>query len=146
MSATNFQDDINWHLIKASIVAKHRLSECAEEHNLSIMQALTLCLLEPDRAVPMSMISDLLLCDRSNVTGVVERLSVGNYIQRRESVADRRVKTIKLTESGVALRDKLLPMVSDEDAPNLKSLTQDEIRVLKEILAKTITSEKVSVA
>ena len=138
MSIADFQDNTNWLLIKASIRAKQRLARSAEEYNLSIMQALTLCLLRPGESVPMSEISDLLACDRSNVTGIIERLSVGTYIERRESNLDRRVKTIKLTDSGILLRNKLLPKVNEKDAPNLQNLSQDEIRLLKRLLLKTI--------
>jgi DNA-binding MarR family transcriptional regulator len=137
MSTTSFQNDTNWLLIKASITAKQRLARCAEDNNLSIMQALTLCLLEPGEAVPMSEISDQLACDRSNVTGIVERLSVGSYIERREGSADRRVKTIELTDAGIKLRNILLPMVTDKDASNLQKLSQDEIKALKTLLLKT---------
>jgi DNA-binding MarR family transcriptional regulator len=144
MSNTRFINDTNWLLIKSSIVAKHRLMKSAEEENLSIMQALTLCLLEPGEAVPMSMISDLLVCDRSNVTGIVERLSIGALIDRRESDADRRVKTIQLTENGIKLRSKLLPKVSDEDSPNLQNLTPEEIKALKKILTKTLSKNSQS--
>jgi DNA-binding MarR family transcriptional regulator len=138
MSTTNFQDDANWFIIRASIAAKQRLSKCSEEYNLSIMQALTICLMQPDKSIPMSELSTLLACDRSNVTGIVERLSIGKYIQRRESSADRRVKTIKLTEDGANLRSKLLSKVSEEDAPNLKGLSHEEIEDLKQLLNKAI--------
>ena len=138
MATTNLQDNLNWLLIRSSIAAKQRLMKASEAHNLTPMQALTLCSLEPGDAVPMSQISDLLACDPSSVTGIVERLSVGSYIERRESQTDRRVKTIKLTEAGIKLRDKLLPKIAEKDAPNLADLTQDEIKTLKKLLVKTL--------
>jgi DNA-binding MarR family transcriptional regulator len=140
MATTNLQDNLNWLLIRSSIAAKQRLMKASETHGLTPMQALTLCSLEPGDAVPMSQISDLLACDPSSVTGIVERLSVGEYIERRESKADRRVKTIELTNTGVELRGKLLPKIAEKDAPNLADLTQDEIKTLKKLLVKTLPS------
>src|ERR1700750_1495747 len=104
MASTNLQDSTSWLLIRASMVVKQRLIKLAEKYDLSLMQAFTLCLLEPGQTVHMSSISDLLTCDLSNVTGIVERLAVGGYIDRRESSTDRRVKTVNLTEAGTALR------------------------------------------
>jgi DNA-binding MarR family transcriptional regulator len=138
MATTNLQDNLNWLLIRASIAAKQRLMKASEAYNLTPMQALTLCALEPGEAVPMSQISELLACDPSSVTGIVERLSVGSYIERREASTDRRVKTIKLTEAGLELRDKLLPKIAEKDAPNLQRLTPEEIKELKELLLKTL--------
>jgi DNA-binding MarR family transcriptional regulator len=138
MATTNLQDNLNWLLIRASIAAKQRLMKASEAYNLTPMQALTLCSLEPGEAIPMSQISDLLACDPSSVTGIIERLSVGFYIERREGSTDRRVKTIKLTAAGITLRDKLLPKIAEKGAPNLEHLSPDEIKALKKLLVKTL--------
>jgi DNA-binding MarR family transcriptional regulator len=138
MAITNLQDNLNWLLIRASMIAKQRLMKLSEAYDLSVMQALTLCLLEPGDTVPMSTVSDLLTCDPSNVTGIVERLSVGAYIERRESSSDRRVKTIRLTEAGMALRNKLLLGIIEHDTSTLTTLTQAEIKTLKKLLLKTL--------
>jgi DNA-binding MarR family transcriptional regulator len=138
MPITNLQDNLNWLLIRASLVAKQRLIKLSEEYNLTVMQALTICMLGPEDSVPMSTISDLLVCDPSNVTGIIERLSHGSYIERRESSADRRVKTVQLTRSGIELRNKLLPGIVENDTSNLSLLSSDEIDVLKALLVKTL--------
>lgn len=138
MSTVNLQDNLNWLLIRSSIVAKQRLIKLADAHDLTMMQALTLCSLAPDTAVPMATIADFLTCDPSNVTGIVERLQQSTYIERRESSVDRRVKTIQLTASGITLREKLLDGLSEHDAPNLEQLTDAEIAILKQLIRKTI--------
>lgn len=126
------------------MLTKQRLMKLAEEYDLTLMQAMTLCLIEPGIPVPMSIISELLTCDPSNVTGIVERLSVGSYIERRESPADRRVKTITLTTPGEALRDKLLPRITGYDTPNLHDLSQNEINTLKNLLLKLVPATSVT--
>jgi DNA-binding MarR family transcriptional regulator len=138
MSIDNLQDNLNWLIIRSSMIAKQRLMKLSDEYDLSPMQSITLCSLEPGTSVPMSAISDLLTCDPSNVTGIVERLHNGDYIERRESSEDRRVKTIRLTEAGLKLRKKLLDGISEKDAPNLADLTTAEASMLKELLQKTI--------
>jgi DNA-binding MarR family transcriptional regulator len=138
MSTVNLQDNLNWILIRSSIVAKQRLIKLADKYDLTMMQALTLCSLEPETAVPMAVIAEFLTCDPSNVTGIVERLQQGAYIERRESSVDRRVKTIQLTPSGIDLREKLMDGLSEHDAPNLEQLTSAEIAILKQLISKTI--------
>ena len=140
MSTINLQDNLNWILIRSSMSVKQRLMKISEEYSLTLMQALTLCLIEPDQAMPMSGISELLSCDASNVTGIVERLSVGSYIVRRESPADRRVKTIQLTDAGLALRNKLLPRITETSSPGLAALSPEETASLKRLLLKTLSN------
>jgi DNA-binding MarR family transcriptional regulator len=144
MSSTNLQDNLNWLIIRSSMVAKQRLMKLSDEHDLSPMQALTLCSLEPEQAVPMSVIADFFTCDPSNVTGIVERLQQGALIERRESSIDRRVKTIQLTETGIQLRQTLLEGISEEGAANLEQLTSAEVAMLKQLLSKTIPAPDLS--
>jgi DNA-binding MarR family transcriptional regulator len=138
MDTIKLQDNLNWLLIRASIVAKQRLMKLSEQYDLTPMQTLTLCMLDPNDGVPMSTISDLLACDPSNITGIVERLSNCSYIERRESSTDRRVKTISLTPEGEKLRNKLLPSISENGSSNIVKLTSEEIKTLKELLIKTL--------
>jgi DNA-binding MarR family transcriptional regulator len=138
MLTNDLQHNINWLLLRASLVAKQRLIKISEDYDLSPMQALTICLLEPGDTVPMSAISELLVCDASNVTGIVERLSNGSYIERKELSTDRRVKTISLTSAGIELRNKLVPSIIENNAANLASLSEQEIETLKDLLIKVL--------
>jgi DNA-binding MarR family transcriptional regulator len=92
----------------------------------------------------MAVIAEFLTCDPSNVTGIVERLQQGAFIERRESSVDRRVKTIQLTPSGIDLREKLMDGLSEHDAPNLEQLTSAEIAILKQLISKTIVPASTS--
>jgi DNA-binding MarR family transcriptional regulator len=137
MAESKLQDTISWLLLQSSMSAKHRLMKSSDAYDLSLMQAFTLCLLTPGESVAMSSISGLLSCDPSNVTGIVERLSVGAYIERRECATDRRVKTITLTDAGLALRAEFLEQINEIDASNLAQLTETEVATLKALLLKT---------
>jgi DNA-binding MarR family transcriptional regulator len=143
MTALNLQDNLNWLLIRSSMITKQRLMKLAEEHDLTLMQALTLGLLEPGEPLPMSSISELLAIDPSSVSGIVDRLFTGSYIERREGTIDRRVKTITLTPAGLALRNKLMPRIT-ERCSNFDSFSETEIETLKSLLAKSLPSTTAS--
>ncbi|MGY0466486.1 MarR family winged helix-turn-helix transcriptional regulator [Kitasatospora sp. cg17-2] len=70
----------------------------AAEHGLTLMQGKTLSLLVRPR--PMRALADLLACDASNVTGIVDRLAAQHLVRRETDPADRRIKNIVLTEQG----------------------------------------------
>lgn len=141
MSITALQDNVNWLLLRASMASKQQLMKLAEEYDITIMQALTLCILEPAKPIAMSVISETFACDPSNVTGIVERLLNGGYIERRESKIDRRVKTISLTKSGNKLRVTLLTKVSNNDSSGVGVLTEQETATLKALLRKVVPDD-----
>jgi DNA-binding MarR family transcriptional regulator len=78
----------------------------AAELNLSITDAKALQNLEPGQAMPMRALAARLHSNPSNVTVVVARLEARNLLERQVG-DDRRVKGVRLTPAGEALKHKL---------------------------------------
>lgn len=127
-------------MLRASVKGKHAMSEVAEKHDITLMQALALCLLEPDKSLPMNSLSSFLLCDPSNITGIVDRLVASSFIERKESEKDRRVKTITLTGAGLAFRSTLLCIATETRLPGLETMSTDEIKKLMSLLEKAMNT------
>ncbi|MFF8258844.1 MarR family winged helix-turn-helix transcriptional regulator [Streptomyces virginiae] len=70
----------------------------AAQHGLTPTQARVLAQL--DGPVPMRGLAVLLVCDASNVTGIVDRLEARELVRREPDPADRRVKNVVATEAG----------------------------------------------
>jgi len=147
MISKQLQDQLSLLMIRSSMKGKYAIVEIAERHNITMMQALTLCLLEPTQSVPMKTLSTFMSCDPSNITGIVEQLVTERLVDRKESILDRRVKTVTLTDAGLALRDKFLEITTSTRLPNLESLSEEETEQLINILEKaTATSATRGVA
>ena len=147
MISKQLQDRLSLLIIRSSMKGKYAIVQIAEGHKITLMQALTLCLLEPNQSVPMKSLSTFMSCDPSNVTGIVEQLVSEGFVERKEAVHDRRVKTVTLTNKGLALRDKFLEITTSTRLPNLAALSTTETEQLIGILEKaTATSATQSVA
>lgn len=70
----------------------------AAHHGLTSTQAKVLAQL--DAALPMRALATLLVCDASNVTGIVDRLEARELVRREPDLTDRRVKNVVATDSG----------------------------------------------
>jgi len=79
---------------------------CAE-FDLTPMQGHAVRVLEPDRPLAMSTLAEALVCDASNVTGIVDKLESRGLIARQSAEGDRRIKMLVVTEKGRLLRDQL---------------------------------------
>jgi DNA-binding MarR family transcriptional regulator len=77
----------------------------AAELDLPPAQALALVNLRGP--APMRDLAELLACDASNVTGIVDGLERRGLVTRQTDPADRRVKHLVLTEEGTRRRDLL---------------------------------------
>lgn len=107
-------------------------------HELTFTQALALHFL--DEPVRMGRLAELLHCERSNVTLIIDRLTDRGVVERQSDPTDRRVRQLVLTDEGRALRERLrehlfrrVPAVVDLDERErvtflqlLRKLTPDE--------------------
>ncbi|MGW2628993.1 MarR family winged helix-turn-helix transcriptional regulator [Streptomyces chattanoogensis] len=85
-------------LAQAAALYYRNFAAVAAERDLTLMQGKMLGLLR--RPMPMRSLADLLACDASNVTGIVDRLAGRGLVRREVDPSDRRVKRVILTEEG----------------------------------------------
>jgi DNA-binding MarR family transcriptional regulator len=136
MTSKQLQDQLSLLIIRSSMKGKYAIMDIAEKSNITVMQAFTLCLLDPSKSVPMKTLSTFMACDPSNVTGIVEQLVVEGLVVRKEADYDRRVKTLTLTDAGLKLRDKFLEATTSTRLPHLNDLSSGEVEQLMAILEK----------
>lgn len=127
-------DNLYWLLLRVAFQAKHGVIKLAETYNLTVVQLHSLAILDPGVGVPMNRLSSMLLCDASNVTGIVDRLLNAGYIVREENPDDRRVKMIALTPEGEALRTRFFDELNDFQLPSFKQLSPTQRDNLKDAL------------
>src|SRR6187397_2650713 len=70
------------------------LPPLAAELQLSPVQCHVLRLMEPGQPITMGRLAEVLGCDASNVTGLVDRLETRGLLRRSPSSKDRRVKVL----------------------------------------------------
>ncbi len=128
-----------WHLlVRFSFTQRASLPAFAAELELSPAQCHLLNLIEPGRPVQMGELADALACDRSNVTGLVDRLESRGLLQRRPSAEDRRVKVLSLTPLGARIRAALLERMTAAQPSSLGRLSQEERRALAGLLRRLL--------
>jgi DNA-binding MarR family transcriptional regulator len=113
------------------------------ELDLTPAQGHALRVIDPDRPVPMSTLAESLLCDASNVTGIVDKLESRGLIARQNADHDRRVKQIAVTERGRRLRDKLVAAVMTPP-PAVSALPAEVKARLTDLLRKLLAERGLS--
>ena len=88
-----------------------------------------------DGPLPMRGLAALLVCDASNVTGIVDRLEARGLVRREADTADRRVKNVVATDEG---RDTIRRVREEMQATHgaLDTLTEDESATLYSLLER----------
>src|SRR3954452_3694633 len=99
-----------------------RMMAAGQELDLSPPQSIVLRLL--DEPTPIGELAQLMHCDNSNLTGIVDRLSERGLVERTQAGGDRRVRLIALTAEGRRIREDLNRRMA-EPPPALAELSED---------------------
>ncbi|MEV1330665.1 MarR family winged helix-turn-helix transcriptional regulator [Micromonospora costi] len=113
---------------------RHRQDVEIAELGLTPAVARALHELDPDRPLPARDLAEQLQCDRSNVTALVDKLEQAGLVQRRVDPADRRQKTLMVTEAGRRMRQRVHDVMSDSRL--LAGLTTVEVAALRDLVWK----------
>ncbi|MFF3843025.1 MarR family winged helix-turn-helix transcriptional regulator [Streptomyces sp. NPDC001930] len=105
----------------------------AAHHGLTSTQAKVLAQL--NGPLPMRALATLLVCDASNVTGIIDRLEARSLVRREPDPSDRRVKNVVATDEG---RDIIRRVREEMQATSgaLDTLDAAESTTLYELLAR----------
>jgi DNA-binding MarR family transcriptional regulator len=113
---------------------KRLVMALAKEHNLTPQQHSALWALAPGQRLAMSELADVLMCDASNVTGIVDKLEARGLAQREQG-EDRRVKVLVLTAAGEKLREEMVARI--HQVPRwISELSRDDQRTLRDLLKR----------
>lgn len=104
--------------------------------DLTNRQYQALLLLPPGQRRYLTEMSNLLLCDKSNITGLVERMVRDGLISRVRSEEDRRYLEIHATDEGIRLRNEAQTAHGRSIEARFESLTDAEQETLHRLLRK----------
>jgi DNA-binding MarR family transcriptional regulator len=81
-------------------------------------------------------LGDVLVVDRSNVTGLIDRMEKAGWVRRTDDPADRRVYRVKITAAGKRLWADVSPRYQEVVIQVTKGLTEKEVRAALIVLQR----------
>ncbi len=97
---------------------------------------------EADEGLSQRELSDRLVVDRSNITGLIDRMETAGWVQRRDHPDDRRAYRVQLTPAGRALWREVTPhylAVVEQVTRGITQRRQNEIVATLRQLEKAAT-------
>jgi DNA-binding MarR family transcriptional regulator len=114
---------------------QRRFNDTAAAEGLSMRLLHALLDLSPTGARTMRELAEFWYCDASYVTSLVDGLEERSLATRDASPTDRRVKLVRLTPQGEAVRERATQRLSIPPS-GVRSLSATELRTLRTLLEK----------
>jgi DNA-binding MarR family transcriptional regulator len=89
-------------------------------------------------SITMKVLSAALMCDASNMTGIIDRLEARALVERRADPDDRRVKCVALTPAGKRLR-KRIDEAFNQPPPAIAAMPVADQRALGTLIRQALT-------
>ncbi len=133
--------DDTWRLLalRAFAWGRERIASQAAECDLSIPQAMLMR--ELDAPLSQRKLARRLHYDPSNITALADALEKRGLVERRPDPADRRIRTLALTEQGRQLKSELIKKLSGPIVDAILQLSEAEQVQLHSLLAKLFSHE-----
>ena len=119
-----------------------RFHDACASADVSPPQLKVLLSLEAGDAKPMRTFAEMLRCDASWITGIVDGLEERGYVERQPHSTDRRVKVVTITPLGEKAKVKALERLHQPPPSLVNALTQNEQRTLRDLLRKVRSSSR----
>ena len=113
------------------------VEEC-RAYDLTPVQYASLVAIRTHPGIDATRLSAVIAFDRSTLGNVIERLEAKQFIERKPSREDRRVKLLYLTRAGVALLRDIMPSVDRAQARMLQPLKPADRRTLMALLTQLV--------
>lgn len=127
-------DCIHFLLAKAHQQVKQISKAKLSPYKITPVQFALLFFLWKKDGLSGSELGERLQMDSATVTGIIDRLEQGGFIERRSDPNDRRNRLIFLTEKGVSLEKPLCQKMDEMNEEVLSGLCEEEIEKLKNLL------------
>jgi DNA-binding MarR family transcriptional regulator len=113
------------------------IEEC-KSFDLTPVQYAALVAISTHPGIDATRLSAVIAFDRSTLGNVIERLEAKEYIARRPTLEDRRVKLLYLTKAGAAVLDDIMPSVDKAQARMLQPLKAADRKTLLALLTQLV--------
>ncbi len=128
------EDSLGFLISRTSLKMKNNLQHGLKPFDITSEQWGILNRLWEKDGVSQRAISEKSCKDQANITRILDKLEEKKLIERHPDPDDRRAFLIYLTEEGKGLKKTLIPVAQAALKKALVGITEDEQRLLKELL------------
>ena len=129
-------DCIFFQFAKANQIASRFLSQKVSQLNITSVQAMVLGFLDDEDRITSSELGKRTELDSATLTGILDRLEVAGFIERKGNPDDRRSIRIHLTKQGRLMSQEATRVITEANSEFLEVLTDAQKRDLLGIIKK----------
>ena len=135
------EESLGYLINRAARAFANRLATELRPFDVGIGQWAVLLHLWGNDGMTQAQLARRVAIEQPTMVRTIDRMERDGLVVRTPDPTDGRASRITLTERGWALRDALVPLAAGVNATATETLTDDEVEILKRLLAKLVAAE-----
>lgn len=111
-------------------------------HDITRVQWIALYYIGEDEGITQKDLSDKMNIKESTVARLIDRMEKEGTVERIKNSKDRRVTKLHLTEMGKEKREAVMPIGEEFSRDGIDGISQEHLKIFKEVLQKIIINVK----
>lgn len=137
----NIDDCIGFITNKCSKKISDEFNRRLQEYGVTRVQWIAIFYIgKYDNGIFQRELSDLMNVKESSMVRLIDRMEKEELVIRKKNDNDRRITSIFLTDKGITLRNKLLPLGEQFQKDATIGISSEELDILKKVLEKMVNN------
>lgn len=137
----NIDDCIGFITNKCSKKISDEFNRRLQEYGVTRVQWIAIFYIgKYDNGIFQRELSDLMNVKESSMVRLIDRMEKEELVIRKKNDNDRRITSIFLTDKGIILRNKLLPLGEQFQKDATIGISSEELDILKKVLEKMVNN------
>ena len=120
---------------------RSHFERASAEFGLTKQQSHVLHVLSKEGPHSSRQLAQILGCDASNVTGLIDRLEARSLVTRRNVPGDRRLRMLAVTPAGARLHRRVAARLA-QAPPAIAALESEGLRALRDLLTQALRNAR----
>lgn len=135
------EDSLGYLVNRVARAFANRLAAELRTFDVGIGQWAVLMHLWANDGMTQAQLARRVAIEQPTMVRTIDRMERDGLVTRTPDPNDRRASRITLTERGLALRDRLVPLAAGVNRTATEVLTADEVATLRRLLAKLVAAD-----
>lgn len=134
----NIQDVIGFLISRNQAKLQNHFLQKLKPYGVTPEQWVIFSMLSEEEGISPTELAQMSYRDKPYTTRLIDRMEKSRLIQRVERQNDKRSSLLFLTKQGAELKKKLIPIADEMNQWVIETMSQEEIKQLKNLLSKLL--------
>ena len=132
----SYNDSLGFQVNKTANIMRSRFNHFLKPYGLTAEQYVILKAISENTCITPSQLADILSKDKTTITRMIDTLVKSDFIQRQQSISDRRSHTLAYSPKSTTVMAEIIPITDEVIGKMRKKFQTQELECFLSVLSE----------